>query len=97
MSQPDQEQIFEKLVDPSAQEHDFWAIGLGLRDEAWIESLALPQVRELAMRLGCEQGLAERFKRARIVGLASIFFLQIAPIESEVREFVRNRLKLSNS
>jgi hypothetical protein len=94
MPQPEQEQIFEQLVDPSAQEHDFWSIGLGLRDEAWIESLALPQVRDLGMRLGCEQGVAERFKRARIVGLASIFFLQIAPFEAELREFVRNQLAL---
>jgi hypothetical protein len=88
----DQETIFEDLVAPESEAESFVDIGLHLRDEAWIESMALPQVRELGMRMGCEQAVKERFRRARVVGLASVIFLQMAPIENEVRAFVREQL-----
>lgn len=91
----DQEQLFEGLVDPAVSSTDvatYQTIGLLLRDETWVESIALPQVYELGMRLGLAKAVEERFRRARIMGLASNFFLQIAPIEQEVRAFVREQL-----
>lgn len=96
------EAVFEVLVDADLkidgqqQQFGFSKMALGLREEAWDHAFALVRLSDFAATMpensNIQQGLADRADRARIVGLAHLFFWQCHPFEQEVREFVATKI-----
>lgn len=89
------ERLFEALTEPEREaEYPLGEIALALRLECWDHAFAIGEVQKLALRLGTERaisGYVDRLTRARMMGIAHLILLQVAPYEDEFRRWLASK------